>query len=247
VKGGTQQISTRLLDSIFKASNVKTIDEVIQLNTALVRIEQNENDETSLVSVKTRNTKTGNERTFKAKKIISSIPVNQYFKVSFEPELPNYKRNFFKYFVADNYIKYIVTYKTPFWRDNGFSGEGTSDGSVIWLDQQKLDEFYKKERNGLTYNKSMPTTSAVAEVFDGTNSDDEPALVGFVAGKSVMEWSDVDDDLRRTEIIEDLVRMFGPQARDYVDYTDKNWQYEDFNGGWFVKYSFFQFLFKLKF
>lgn len=121
VKGGTQQISRKLIESA---------GSTLLLNTALVQVNQSEG-KTNGVQVVTENTQTKEKKVFKAKRVISSMPVNQYIYVKFKPELPFFKRNVFKFMQMGNYIKFIVTYKRAFWRDNGFSGESVCDGSII--------------------------------------------------------------------------------------------------------------------
>ena len=148
VKGGTQQISARLLDRVLQEPDNKLL-----LNTQLIEIIQNENDENELVQIITKNTLTGEISVFKAKKVISSMPINQYVHVKFTPELPLFKRNFFKFCQVGNYIKFLVTYKTPFWRAKGMSGEGTSDGSYIWLNKDRFEQAYSKDINKISFNK----------------------------------------------------------------------------------------------
>ena len=48
------------------------------------------------------------------------------------------------------------------------SGEGTYDGSVMWLNEKRFSEAYKDTLNDISFNKTMPSIGAVAEVFDGT-------------------------------------------------------------------------------
>ena len=74
-----------------------------------------------------------------------------------------------------------------------------------------------------SFHRKMPTKGAAAECWDGTDENGEPALVGFIAGQCAVEWADQTDELREKECVEDLVRLFGPKARDYVKYVDKQW------------------------
>jgi monoamine oxidase len=228
VKGGTQQISEKCLEYAAKVSENNDSFRII-FNQAMIKVIQT--DESGLTELITQNTQTEEKTSFKAKKIISSIPLNQYPNVKFQPELPYYKRNFHKFFQVGNYIKFVVTYKSAFWRSKGLSGEGTYDGSVMWLNQDRFNQLYRDEINKPSFNKQMPTIGAVAEVFDGSNHENEPALVGFIAAKAVVEWADQSDEVRKMEVIEDLARLYGPEARDYVDYCEKNWSYEPYNGG----------------
>ena len=198
----------------------------IFLNTLVTEIRQKEmgldEKEQPLVEIVTQNTITGEKGLIKARKVVSSLPINQYEKVKFVPELPFIKRSVFKFYQAGNYIKYIVTYKRAFWRDKGFSGQGTFDGSVKWLDEKTFLSVYKKRMSAGLHIK-MPKMGAAAECWDCTDENGEPALAGFVAAKCAVEWADQDDELREREVIEDLCRLFGDEARDYVKYVDKKW------------------------
>ncbi|CAF0707348.1 unnamed protein product [Brachionus calyciflorus] len=216
VKGGTQQISEKLSQIITQNENNK-----ILLNTELKEIVQSSNLESSIeVLVKNLN---GKLEKFSCKKVISSIPINQYVHIKFEPELPSYKRNVFQYCQMGNLIKFVVTYKKPFWRLNGFSGEVVSDGSVIWLDSSNLVDYGE--------NSEIPKVGPVACVFDGCNDDNKAALVGFIGAKMAVEWSDQQKDIRKQEVIEALVRYFGEESRNYIDYGEKLWSREKFSGG----------------
>ena len=77
----------------------------------------------------------------------------------------------------------------------------------------------------------MPKLGAVAEVFDGTNHDNEPALLGFIGAQGAVEWADQCPELRKKEVLEDLARLYGPEARDYMDYVEKNWTNEPYSNG----------------
>lgn len=169
------------------------------------------------VSVLAEATNTGVLTEFKAKKVISSIPLNQYQHIKFNPELPEHKRNVFKFSQMGNLNKFVVTYKTPFWRSKGFSGEVVSDGSILHKAKSE-------------YNESI-SCGPIAVVFDGTADEKYGALVGFIGAKVAVEWSEQDAETRKAEVIEALVRYFGQEARDYLDYVEKDWSAEPFSGG----------------
>jgi monoamine oxidase len=46
-----------------------------------------------------------------------------------------------------------------------------------------------------------------------------------------LEWQDQDYDFRKNEVINALVRYFGTEAAEFIDYYEKNWNSEPFNGG----------------
>lgn len=230
IKYGAQQISEKLLGIVLKGSNEKTSNKIL-FNTQLMEINQNESNLDEPCVVVTRNTQSGVEEKFYAKKIISSIPINHYVNVKFSPELPFYKRNLFKFCQFGNYSKFIVTYEKQFWKDKGFSGEVLSDGSILYFTEKKFNEYYEKSSKNLTFNKQAPTLGPVSCLFDATTSDNQPALIGFIAGKAAVEWHDQPEELRKNEIIECLVRYFGDEARDFADFIEKDWNNEPFTGG----------------
>jgi monoamine oxidase len=166
VKGGTQGISKKLLERLLANSNTSENDTAkIMLSTVVVEVIQNEMDESQPVVVVTQSILDGQMASFKARKIISSIPINQYVRVKFTPELPLFKRSFFKFCVIGNYIKFIITYKRPFWREKGLSGEGTSDSSVMWLNEERFRQAYAKDIGKISFNKQMPTMGAVVSFY----------------------------------------------------------------------------------
>ena len=116
IKGGTQQISEKLLENVLSYSK----NDQILLSTALSEVKQNKNDD--FITIITQNTQTGQKLEFKAKKMISSLPLNQYVHIKFDPELPANKKHVHKFAQMGNYVKFIVTYKDAFWRKKGYSG-----------------------------------------------------------------------------------------------------------------------------
>lgn len=102
IKGGAQQISEKLLASVLKHSK----RDKFVLNTALLEVNQSQN-ENELVSIITKNMITKQIDEFKAKKVILSIPINQYAHVKFTPDLPYFKKNVFKFSQMGHLIKYI--------------------------------------------------------------------------------------------------------------------------------------------
>lgn len=206
VKGGTQQISQRLLDNILSDSTTAKI----LLETPVIEVNQ---QDPNRVLVKVSNVKEKREEVYSCRRLVSAIPLTQYCKIKFEPALPVLKKNVFEFCKTGNYAKYVITYKTAFWREKGYSAMVVSDGSIL-----------DKNINNLKYGP-------VSLVFDGTTDDGEPALVVFSCAQPSVEWSDQHYDLRRDAIINALCRYFGNEAANYVDFCEKNWNFEPYNGG----------------
>ena len=129
VKGGTQQISEKLISSSGRSGFT------LVLNTAVTEFVHDSGK--SQVRLLTENTETKERIVYRGKYVISSMPINQYANVNFVPELPHFKRNVFKSVQMGNLSKFVVTYRRAFWRENGYSGEVVSDGSIISLKPPK--------------------------------------------------------------------------------------------------------------
>ena len=99
-------------------------------------------------------------------------------------------------------IKVNVVYDEPFWRRVGLSGQANSD-------QRPL-----------------------GTVFDNTPLDGSPGvLVGFLEGRHADIGARMDPAHRRARVIDDLVGYFGAQARNPVDYIERDWAEEEFSRG----------------
>lgn len=142
----------------------------IVFNAELFEIKQNN----EIVEVKVRDTSNAEMSTFRAKKVISAIPINLIGKVNFEPALPLHKTNVLRSCRIGNYGKLIITYKEAFWRNKGFSGEVVSDGSTVILKNESDKEF--------------PTRGPISAMFDASNYDDKPALIVFLAADGLVQW-----------------------------------------------------------
>lgn len=212
--GGAQQLCHKLLEFILSQKPSKII-----YNSELVEVNQ---EFTAHVLVTVRNTLTGLKEKFYCKKIISSIPVNLYKSIKFEPPLPAHKLNVFKFMQFGNYIKFVITYEKPFWRSKGYSGEVISDGSVL-----NHSSFW----NNFFMNKKCPKIGPITCLFDATTYEGHAALVGIAAGRAAVDWSDQDTEARKSEIIDGLVRYFGDEAKEFIDFVEKNWSSEPLTGG----------------
>ena len=209
VKGGTQQISERLLDYVLKTG----AESKALFNRPIIEV----NQESDVVQVKVLDLKTGTEEVYLARKLVSSIPLNQYIHVTFKPELPFYKKNVFNFCKVGNYIKVLVTYEKAFWIEKGYSGEVVSDGSILYHNQKN--------------DPNLPVLGPIAIMYDATNDENCPALVAFIAGEAAVDWSDQNEEKRKKEIIQAFVRYFGSEAENYVEFHEKNWNQEPYNGG----------------
>ncbi|XP_022093603.1 probable flavin-containing monoamine oxidase A [Acanthaster planci] len=96
-----------------------------------------------------------------------------------------------------------------FWREDGFSGEIVSNGG-------------KPTIEGLSSGPLQLT-------YDCTTSSGNPAIVGFYANSR--EWSHIEPQTRKQAVLDSLAEFLGPKARDPLDYCEKDWALESYNGG----------------
>ncbi|CAF1341491.1 unnamed protein product [Adineta ricciae] len=118
IKGGSQQISEKLLEKIGS-------DKVL-LQTPVQKIVQNDDGIVEITTI-------GDQIKFQCRKVILAIPPSQIIPIQFEPMLPGYKREMLKHMPIGSYIKFIFIFDKAFWRDDGLSGEVVSDGSFAPL------------------------------------------------------------------------------------------------------------------
>jgi monoamine oxidase len=93
-------------------------------------------------------------------------------------------------------------YPTPFWREQGLSGEVVSDVGPAQI------------------------------VFDNSPSDGSPGvLLGFIVGRRARELADATADERRAAVIDGFVRMFGDRAATPIRYVERSWEREEWTRG----------------
>lgn len=149
----------------------------IVFNAETVQIKQ---DISQLVEVTARNTASDSLANFRAKRIICSVPITLVEKIHFQPGLPIKKLNVIRAFKMGHYGKVILTFKSPFWREKGFSGEIHSDGS-----QRLINADFGTKR---------PKMGPINYAIDATTYENHAALVVFLAGQSLVEWSGKKED-----------------------------------------------------
>lgn len=96
--------------------------------------------------------------------------ISLYFitdRIEFTPRLPYNKQRAIENLIPSHLTKFIVTYRTAFWRKNGLSGEAA-------------------HFTGKHHCKSNP----VALTFDASTNNGSPAIVGFIPSSAAAIWSE---------------------------------------------------------
>ncbi|MEM7436450.1 MAG: flavin monoamine oxidase family protein [Myxococcota bacterium] len=140
--------------------------------------------------------------TYGARFVVIALAPPMCDRIAFDPPLPELRRRLQSELAMGSVCKCIVGYPRPFWRERGISGEGISNGRWARL------------------------------FFDATSpGSDGGALVAFVFSDAAKEFGEKPEPERKQLIVEDLRRLYGPDAAEPTWYVDKNWSLEAFSGG----------------
>ncbi|KAL0934553.1 flavin containing amine oxidoreductase [Colletotrichum truncatum] len=137
--------------------------------------------------------------TYRARRIISAVPPPLVLKIDFEPRLPVEKITLLQNMPMGAYLKVFATYKTPFWREKGLTGESTNP------------------------------TGFLNVTFDATPDPGcTPKLMGFITGTKAREFTSLSNDQRRHVALAGFASVFGQEALDpeeffYHSMAEEEW------------------------
>lgn len=147
-------------------------------------------------------------KSFKAKMVILAIPLHLAGQIVFNPRLPYNKQRLIQNMPPSHLIKFVVTYATAFWRKAGLSGNVARSSSDRCC-----------ESNPITLT------------FDGTTSEGNPAIIGFITSFAAAKWTLQKDEVIKKAILKSLKFYFGSEAEQPLDFFIKDWFKENWNGG----------------
>ncbi|KAM7393180.1 hypothetical protein PAMA_008027 [Pampus argenteus] len=186
IKGGTQQLSECLAEHVGWKN--------VRLGSAVTAIWQ----DAEWARVKTATD------TFLSRAVIVTCPPHLAAKIHYQPSLPSQRQFLTQNMPVGHMIKFIITYKTAFWREKGFSGEIVTGSS---------------------------SDCPFCVTFDATSPSGNAALVGFIAGEQAYKWSSKEAGERREAVLSCLVKYLGPEAASFIHHEEKDWAKEDYSGG----------------
>ncbi|MSX01752.1 MAG: FAD-dependent oxidoreductase [Actinobacteria bacterium] len=140
--------------------------------------------------------------TVDAKQAIVTTPPALAAKISFSPKLPAGKAALLKGMEPGNLTKAEAIYETPFWRLDGLSGQAVSDLDIA----------------SVTFDNSPP-------------SGGPGVLFAFIGGTLGDNWTKLSAADRRTAVLENFARYFGPAALEPTRYFEHSWSDEKWSGG----------------
>ncbi|MET0735304.1 MAG: flavin monoamine oxidase family protein [Microbacterium sp.] len=141
-------------------------------------------------------------RSLSADRVIVTIPPTLAGRLEYEPVMPSWRDGLTQRVPMGAVIKLFAVYETPFWRARGLNGQVGSD------------------------------TGPVKVTFDNTPPGAERGIMlGFLEGEEARIWARRTADERRDVFVECLVRYFGEEARDPLEYIEQDWTAEEFSRG----------------
>jgi monoamine oxidase len=142
-----------------------------------------------------------------ARQVIAALPPALAGRLRYYPVLPGYRDQFTQRVPMGSAIKVQCLYSTPFWRSNGLSGQATSDSGLIRC------------------------------TFDNSPEHGTPGvLLGFIEGDECRIWGRRSLPARRAAVMESLVRYFGEEAGNPLEYVEYSWAEEEYSRGGYAGY-----------
>ncbi len=137
-----------------------------------------------------------------AERVIVALSPTLSARIDFEPELPPKRDQLTQRMPQGAIIKCMAIYDEPFWRADGLSGSGVSDGG------------------------------SVNAIFDNSPPDGSPGvLLGFLDGRAARRWGSASVEERRAEVVRVFARLFGSKAASPSGYVERNWAAERWSRG----------------
>ncbi|WP_116051288.1 flavin monoamine oxidase family protein [Amycolatopsis palatopharyngis] len=131
----------------------------------------------------------------RARHVVVATPPPATAAIRFLPALPAARARWIQRSVMGDVAKVHVVYPRPFWRAAGLSG---------------VASVYDESTFGVVFDNSPPNA-------------DRGVLVAFSYGDRLRRWSALGPGERRADVLRTLARLFGPAAREPIDYLEKIW------------------------
>jgi len=137
-----------------------------------------------------------------AKQVIVAMPPALAGRIDYHPLLPPERDQLSQRLPQGTLTKVTVVYERPFWRDAGLNGSGLS------------------------------TEGPISATFDDSPPDGKRGVMfGFVGGDRARAFNAQTSGARRTQALDSLAALFGPQARSPQRYLETNWSAERWSRG----------------
>jgi monoamine oxidase len=143
-----------------------------------------------------------------AKHVIVTGPPSLTALIRYEPDLPWIRAQLTQRYPQGTVIKCEAVYDTPFWRDQGLTGQAVS------------------------------LTGPVKVTFDNSPPDGKPGvLVGFIEGQDARRYGQVSAAAREAAVLDNFATYFGDRARNPRAFIEMNWSAEPWTRGCYVGFT----------
>jgi monoamine oxidase len=130
------------------------------------------------------------------------VPPTLAGRISYDPPLPARRDQLTQRMPQGTVIKTMAVYERPFWREQGLSGQATSD------------------------------LGPARVVFDNSPPDGNPGvLLGFLEGRLARQWGARPAAERREAILAGHARLFGERAARPERFIERVWSEEEWTRG----------------
>lgn len=138
---------------------------------------------------------------------VLALPPTLAGQLRYDPALPPLRSQLTQRTPMGSVIKVFCSYPSPFWRENGLSGQVLSDRGPVRV------------------------------VFDNSPANGSVGvLLGFLEGADARRWMGRPVEARRQAVIANLVTYFGDRADSPVEYREQTWAAEPYSGGCYAMY-----------
>ncbi len=144
----------------------------------------------------------GGGRRARGRQAILALAPTLAGRIAYDPPLPGYRDQLTQRMPLGTVAKCMAIYDEPFWREEGLSGQGTSERGPVRV----------------TYDNSPPGGSP-------------GVLLGFLEGRRARELGRVPAEQRRAAVIDCFTRLFGPRAARPHAYVERLWAEEEWTRG----------------
>jgi len=140
--------------------------------------------------------------TVRARRAIVAVPPTLAGRIAYDPPLPALRDQLTQRMPQGTVIKTMAVYERPFWREEGLSGQATSD------------------------------VGPARVVFDNSPPDGTPGvLLGFLEGRFARKWGARPAAERREAILAGHARLFGDWATQPDRFIERVWANEEWTRG----------------
>jgi putrescine oxidase len=140
--------------------------------------------------------------TVRARAVIVAVPPNMTNAIRFRPALPAWRQRMGQDLSQGSINKILAVYETPFWREEGLSGQGFAPYELV----REL------------YDNSPPSATA-------------GVLTTFLAGENAERAGRLSDADRRAAVLEGMAKYVGAGALEPVDFIETDWSAQEWTRG----------------